>query len=109
MDRRSTRLLSAEPPGDAVSRDNFPDRLDHVTYVRIRHLGVKRKRKQAPIDFLGNGKLLRAVAVAFAVERVPVQRNEMNAGADVAGTQLFNEFRSVQAASRPGCSRIGYR
>lgn len=70
-----------------MGRDNVPNRLDDVHNVLVRHLGVERKREQPLIDFFGDRELLRAVSVAIAVERVPVQGGEIDARTDVAGTQ----------------------
>src|ERR1022692_1213772 len=81
----------AEPAsGDAVRSYYFPDRRNHIMCILTGHLGIKRKREQPSIDLLGDRELLRAIHVSLTVERVPMKWNEMNAGADVARTQLFD-------------------
>ena len=75
-----------------MSCDYFPNSRDYILSIFVCHPRVKRKGKQTWIEFLTNRELLRVITVAFAVERVPVQRDEMNASADIADTQLIDEF-----------------
>src|ERR1700675_989091 len=89
---RKTFLANLGGAGTASGKC-VPNGVDYVAHVSVIHPGVKRKREQAVVNFFCNWELFAAVPITVAIERVPMQGNEMNAGTDVASTQLFNESR----------------
>lgn len=83
---------------------------DDVLHVLVAHLGVDRQGDQPLVFAVGHGEIFGLVAIGLAVVGVNVQRDEVNARADVARLERVDECGPVQAqpvalaASRPTLS-----
>jgi len=82
---RKTLLANLGSAGTA-SENCVPNGVDYVIDVSVIHLGVNWKGEQALVNFFCNWELFPAVSITVAVERVPMQGNEMNARTNVAST-----------------------
>lgn len=84
--------------------------VDDVLHILIAHLGVDGQRDQPQIFAVGDREIFGLVAIGLAVVGVNVQRDEVNARADVARLERVDECGPVQAqpvalaASRPTLS-----
>ena len=72
---------------------------DRVLYVLIGHLRIEGKGKYSLVDRLRVRKSVRRCLRHPLKERVPVQRDEMHAGADLETTQLINKLGPVYLQS----------
>ena len=79
----------------AVMAHDLLHRADHVVDVGVRHAGEDRQRDHPPVLLVGDRERVRREAVPLAVRRVQVERDEVDAGADVLGVERLDELGAV--------------
>lgn len=80
-----------------VRIDDIQHGIDDVLDILIAHPAVDGQGHRAQVLGIGNGQILRAIAVGVPVIGMHMQRNEMHAGTDVPRLQFFHELGAVDA------------
>src|SRR2546429_4449385 len=83
--RRGIRPRQSVAVSSPVDPYHVADGLDHVGHVVVREPGIERQAQQPAVVAPGDGKALRSVAVAIAIIRMEMDRDEVDRGPDVAG------------------------
>src|SRR2546429_10005796 len=99
--RRGIRPRQSVAVSSPVDPYHVADGLDHVGHVVVREPGIERQAQQPAVVAPGDGKALRSVAVAIAIIRMEMDRDEVDRGPDVAGRGLRDEAIAGDAP-RPG-------
>ena len=70
-----------------MSGSDAPHGVDHIEYIAVGHFGVARQRYKPGKNAICHGKTITAILI----QKMAMQRDEMNAGPDVQFSQAVDE------------------
>ncbi len=68
---------------------------DYIVYIFCGHRGVQGQREDTVINGFGTREIAASIAQVVAIERVQVDRNEMDARANVSFFKLIDELGAI--------------